>query len=191
MLKKKSIILATVLIIAASLLFGFAYDAVISAVERWEHPRDYAEFVTKARGQHQLFIPESLIFAVIKTESSFDPDAVSSDGAVGLMQLLPSTFEDISDNFLFENLPDEMIYDPETNIRYGVFYLSWLYPKYGNWDTVLAAYNAGLTNVNMWLEDPEYSDDGVTLKYIPLAETRAYVSRVRAAKETYERLYYN
>ncbi len=191
MIKKSTLTIAVVLIIATSLLFGFAYDGIVSAIERAEHPRAFAEFVTAAREEkNQMFIPESLIFAVIKTESDFDPDAVSPMGAAGLMQLMPDTFRDISDNFLGERLPDEMISDPETNIRYGVFYLSWLYySKFGNWDTVLAAYNAGIGNVYDWLDDPEFSDDGVTLKYIPIAETRAYVSRVRAAQETYERLY--
>ena len=76
------------------------------------------------------------------------------------------------------------------NIEIGTKYLAWLYLQFENWDTVYAAYNAGIGNVLEWLEDPEYSDDGKTLKYIPFAETRNYVRSVKAASDTYLRLYY-
>ena len=188
MLKKRTLIIAVTLIAILSVFFGFAYDKVIGAIELSEHPREFSEAVISASQSYG--VPEALIYAVIKTESSFDPDAVSFVGAVGLMQLLPDTFADLTKNFLREDLPPSNISDPATNIKYGTYYLSWLYSKFGNWETVAAAYNAGIGNVYSWLENPEYSDDGVTLKYIPISETRAYVRKVTEAKETYERLYY-
>jgi soluble lytic murein transglycosylase len=103
---------------------------------------------------------------------------------------MPSTFLDLTQNFLGENLPESALYDPTTNINYGVYYLSWLYSKFENWETVAAAYNAGLGVVYDWLDDPSYSDDGVNLKHIPIDETRAYVRKVTSARETYERLYF-
>ncbi len=187
MLKKKTLTIAIVCIIAASLIFGFVYDAVVTEIERAEHPRKFSEMVNSAADSYG--VPEELIYAVIKTESNFDPDAVSAAGAVGLMQLMPGTFEDITNNFLGEHLPPEKISDPATNIKYGVYYLSWLKSKLKDWNTVLAAYNKGIGDVYEWLETPEYSDDGETLKYIPVGETRAYVRKVSTAYETYKRLY--
>ena len=188
MIKKKTLISVLVILLIASIAFGFAYDAAVGAIERSEHPQKYADLVTSSANRYG--VPEAMIYAVIKTESNFDPDAVSRVGAMGLMQLMPSTFEDLTNNFLRENLSDDKISDPATNIKYGVYYLSWLYSKFGNWDTVAAAYNKGIGDVQKWLQNPEYSDDGVTLKYIPVSETRAYVRKVAEAKETYERLYY-
>ena len=188
MLKKRSLIITVVLIIAASLVFGFLYDGIITSIEKKEHPQKYNEYVSSASEKYG--VPEAFIYAVIKTESAFDPDAVSRAGAIGLMQLMPSTFEDLTNNFTREKLSADRIYDPATNIKYGVYYLSWLYSKFGDWNTVAAAYNCGIGDVLDWLASSEYSDDGKTLKYIPVAETRAYVRKVGAARETYERLYY-
>ena len=83
-----------------------------------------------------------------------------------------------------------MIYDPETNVRYGTFYLSLLYKRYENWETALAAYNAGPGEVDSWLEDEKYSSDGVSLKNIPYKETRLYVKKIIKASEKYLKLYY-
>ena len=188
MIKKKTLVIVLVVLLLASIAFGFAYDFAVGKIERAEHPREYADLVTSAANRYG--VPEAMIYAVIKTESSFDPNAVSRSGAMGLMQLMPSTFEDLTNNFLKENLESDNITDPATNIKYGVYYLSWLYSKFGNWETVAAAYNKGIGEVQKWLQNPEYSDDGITLKYIPASETRAYVRKVSDAKETYERLYY-
>jgi soluble lytic murein transglycosylase len=83
-----------------------------------------------------------------------------------------------------------MLYDPATNIKYGTYYLSYLYGVYARWPTVYAAYNAGPSAVDRWLEDKAYSDDGTNLEKIPYPETEAFVSRVERAAETYLRLYY-
>ena len=83
------------------------------------------------------------------------------------------------------------IYDPDTNIRYGVWYLSYLYGRFDSWDNAFAAYNAGPGNVSKWLKDSEYSSDGETLSYIPFKETRNYVVKVNRAIEVYDRLYYS
>ena len=138
-------------------------------------------------------MPETIIYAVIKAESNFDRTAVSSaePPALGLMQLQEETYEWVASYLLKETPSAFDIYDPETNIRNGTRYLAYLYGRFGNWDTVFAAYNAGPGNVSKWLEDSEYSDDGETLKYIPFKETRGYVEKVNRFRETYERLYYS
>lgn len=184
---------AVIIILLISVIFGILFDLVCTQIEYKIYPKEYGELVTKYAEEYG--VPEHIIYAVIKTESGFDSSTVSAAGAVGLMQLMPETFLDIANNFLSEDAADErLLYDPETNIRYGVFYLSWLYDKFENWDTVFAAYNGGIGNVNEWLSDPEYSDDGITLKSIPKNsngsyETRNYVKKVNKALKKYDELY--
>lgn len=132
-------------------------------------------------------VPKELVFAVIKVESGFDPEAESSVGALGLMQMMPKTFEWLTgEEHLDEQLAFEDLTDPEVSIRYGTYYLRYLYRKFENWDTVLAAYNGGEGNVAKWLADPEYSDGNGNLTYIPFEETRNYVEKVNRAMSKYE-----
>lgn len=154
----------------------------------YKRPEDIAAYVEKYADE--FGVPENLIYAVIKTESDFDSSAESSAGAVGLMQLSAITFDEITNYRLKEGLDIGMRYDPETNIRYGTYYLSRMFSRYGNWDTALAAYNAGLGNVDKWLENPDYGDSATsTLKYIPFTETRNYVKKVNRALAKYDKLY--
>ena len=105
------------------------------------------------------------------------------------MQLLPDTFKWLTDDVLFEHMEVGMLYDPETNIRYGTYYLSFLYDRYGSWDLVLAAYNGGPGNVDKWLENSDYADGEGGLKKIPFKETRQFVRRVNQAWKKYDTLY--
>ena len=185
----KGVMIAFIAVLAIGL--GFLADFLITCLEKNAYPREYAEYVevyAEAYG-----VPEGLVYAVIRTESSFDSGAVSPVGAVGLMQLMPSTFEWLTDDKLFEHLKSGMLYDPETNIKYGTYCLSFLYDRYGDWELALAAYNGGLGNVDKWLEDDRYADANGEggLKRIPFKETRQFVARVTDAWEMYERLYGN
>ena len=177
------IILLAILCVGA----GFLADFGITCIEKVTHPCDYAEYVEIYAEQYD--VSEAMVYAVIRSESDFESGAVSSQGAIGLMQILPDTFRWLTDEMLFEHLEDGMIYDPETNIRYGVFYLSYLYDLYGDWQLALAAYNAGPGNVGDWLKNPDYTDGEGGLKKIPVSETRKYVKRVNRAQKTYDRLY--
>lgn len=154
------------------------------------YPRHYTEYVTRYAEKYD--VPANLIYAVIDTESDFRADAISPVGAVGLMQLMPVTFEWLTEYQLRENLPARNISDPETNVRYGVFYLRWLYDRYGHWEEACAAYNAGHGKVDKWLQDSELTDkDGrLLLDRIPVSETRAYVKKVETAYNAYARLYH-
>jgi len=152
------------------------------------YPDAYNEPVRHWAAVYEL--PPDLIFAVIHTESGFDPAAVSRAGAAGLMQLMPDTFDWAQYRMSGgQSLEQEQLFDPEINIRYGVFTLTLLLELFPEEDTALAAYNAGQGKVRGWLDDPECSDDGVTLKYIKYPETRNYVKRVREAQAMYRALY--
>ena len=146
----------------------------------------YKEYIEKYSAQ--FGVPESVIYAVMKVESDFDKNAISSSNppAKGLMQITDETFMWIGNHLLKENANLFMIFDPETNIKYGTYLLSYLYGRFNNWDTVYAAYNAGLSRVNSWLKDPSYSDSNGNLTYIPFGETRAYVKKVAEFRIKYE-----
>lgn len=184
-LKNRRFVIGAVLLTA--LVVGIICETIHLAYRRAAYPREYSEFVSASAAE--FGVPEAVIYATIKTESGFDADAVSYAGAIGLMQLMPATFRWLTDDMLREGLDDSRISDPATNIRYGTYMLSWLYGIYGNWETVFAAYNAGVGNVNKWLGDPRYSFAGHLTK-IPFEETRKYVRRQKDNVRMYERLYY-
>lgn len=129
-----------------------------------------------------------LVSSLINVESSFNKNAVSNKGAKGLMQLTDSTATYIA-VMLGEDFFD--LFDAKTNIRYGSFYLSYLLNKFGNVKTALASYNAGEGNVKSWLKNPNYSDDGITLKNIPFIETDNYLKKIYKSLEKYQKLYGN
>jgi soluble lytic murein transglycosylase len=147
----------------------------------------FALFVTVCNKQYDEEIADavsdvgidfSLVKAVVCVESSFDEDAISFKGAIGLMQVLPSTA-----NFISDGVVD--LFDPQVNLAVGVKYLSYLLNKFNDEKTALAAYNAGEGRVLSWLNDKRYSSDAVSLRYIPFKETRNYVKRVLALKSFY------
>ena len=125
---------------------------------------------------------------VSKLESDFDPEAESPVGALGLMQMMPETFDWMQTHIGGEYDASALL-DPEISIKYGCALLRVLLNEYDNLATAVCAYNAGMGNVTSWLSDPAYSEDGVTLKEIPFEETRLYVQKVLQYKETYEKLY--
>lgn len=134
-------------------------------------------------------LDEALVYAVIKTESDFDPDATSAAKAKGLMQLTLPTFQWLQTK-TGEELSDELLYDEETNVRYGTLFLRLLTEEFGTTQEVLAAYHAGRGQVNRWLQDPEVSSDGKTLDHIPISETAHYVKKVTNAINRYRNLYH-
>lgn len=182
---KKTIVIISILILSAllSTLFGYLSDNV----SKMMNPLKYTQEVEKYSAMYD--VPEQIVYAIIKTESSYKPDAVSSKGAIGLMQITPDTFE-----WLCSKTGDDpnslLLYDPDTNIRYGTYFLSLLHNEYKVWDTVFAAYNAGRGRVNSWLDDEKYNNNGRLIN-IPYKETASYVKKVNSASELYERLYFS
>ncbi len=143
---------------------------------RLRYPLRYSEYVRVHAREHGL--DPALLAAVIYAESKFHADAQSSSGAIGLMQLTPSTAHGIAIRTGGSAFRTSDLYNPEINIRYGAWYLHDLFAKYHSERLVLAAYNAGQGNVDRWLAHGEP---------IQFAETRAYVSRVEHLKSVYAR----
>lgn len=153
------------------------------------YPEKYSEFVLPEAAKNNLE-PE-FVYAVIKAESDFNPEAVSKVGAMGLMQMTPSTFAWVQT--MMPSDPDyekEALFDPEISIRYGCKYLAWNIEQFGNLEAALCAYNAGPGNVSKWLENESYSSDGETLDYIPFQDTAAYVKNVMRYYAKYKELYH-
>ena len=165
--------IVTVLLVFLSLAL-LALFLAQSTVELRREKRESTYVQTARLAAAEFKVPLPLVLAVIRTESDFRPNAVSEAGACGLMQLLPDTFSFLREDIFGDDLPDSEIFDPTVNIRYGTYYLSYLFEKFGNWFTALAAYNAGEGRVSAWLKDKELAPDG-RLAIIPFSETAEYV----------------
>lgn len=150
------------------------------------YPTDYMEFVDQYAEQYNL--ERSVVFAVIKAESGFNENNRSKTGARGLMQVMPETGQWAAEIIGIENYSSDMLYDPDTNIYIGCWYLRYLLDMYNqNLSTALAAYNAGCGTVNKWLADERYSSDGETLDNVPYAETDGYVFKTLEYYDAYNR----
>jgi soluble lytic murein transglycosylase len=163
------------------ILGGFAlyvFETEPRWYERLRYPLRYEQIVTGHAENYHL--DPQLVAAVIYQESKFDAQAVSSSGAVGLMQLLPETAQGLADRTGGHGWHESDLVDPELNIRYGSWYLRHLLDKYDDERLALAAYNAGQTNVDRWRAQ------GVGIRF---PETRRYVARVQKLKEIYARAY--
>lgn len=150
-------------------------------------PIKYEEQVTKYAQENGL--DPFLVYAIINTESHFAPEAASDAGAVGLMQLLPSTAQWIAEKYDIAYSKEELT-DPELNIQLGCRYFAYLLEHFGGDEKLaITAYNGGPANVDKWLEDSQYSADGKTLTAIPYKETANYVKKVTVSYEIYKKIY--
>ena len=159
-------------------VFGYVNTASPPWYERLRYPLRYEAII---RGHARNYdLDAALLAAVIYQESKFDADVRSSSGAIGLMQLLPSTASGIAVRTGGSAFRHDDLYDPEINVRYGSWYLRHLLRKYDDEEAALAAYNAGQTNVDAWRREG---------RGIAFAETRHYVRRVRELKGIYRHAY--
>lgn len=166
------------------LLFIISFGLV--AVRTLDTRIDYEDEIIKYA---DLYKSDPLMIAsIINVESGFDKDAVSHLGAKGLMQIIPETGQWVADHLEID-YENELLFDPDYNIKLGAYYYEYLYEYYGSIDLALAAYNGGMGNVDSWLDDEEYSKDGHKLDYIPFEETRQYVDKVKNVYDTYSFLY--
>lgn len=149
---------------------------------------EFEELVTQYSSEFD--IDPYLVYAVIKTESGFEPDAISNVGARGLMQIMNDTFDWIKLKLQDDNSKsfDDM-FIPAENIRYGCFLLSYLYKEFQVYETAIAAYHAGRTATAKWLTNQDYSDDGYSLNKIPIKDTNHYVNKVMKAFNIYKKIY--
>jgi len=151
-------------------------------------PYKYQEYVDTYSAEYNL--DPLFVLAVIKTESKFDEDAKSHKNAVGLMQITVQTAEWAAKEMGYSTFSKEDLYDEKYNIRMGCWYLRRLNDMFnGDLDLTIAAYNAGPTNVQSWLQDEKYSSNGKSIDYIPFGETKKYVDKVNTYYQVYEYFY--
>ncbi|WP_428354066.1 transglycosylase SLT domain-containing protein [Methyloprofundus sp.] len=149
-------------------------------------PIDYAEKIQQNAQIHQL--DTSIIYALIRRESMFDPKAGSPVGAMGLMQIMPGTGKQIAKEMNYPWRSKMVLLQPSLNLKFGAYYYKQMLDKFdGHFALAAAAYNAGPHNVTKWLRiDRDYAAD-IWIETIPYKETRAYV----AAVLTYALIYQN
>ena len=152
------------------------------------YPIEHKEIIIKYGQMHN--VDPLLLAALIKTESNFEPRAESRKGAKGLMQITPSTGEWIAKTIGVNDFNEDMLFDPETNIMLGSWYIEHLTNYYkGSFELVFAAYNGGRGNVDKWLKDKNLSSDGITLDTIPFSETKNYLEKLRKNYNIYKIIY--
>lgn len=180
------------LLLGFGVVFGAFFAYFLSQNEqvqrRYFYPYPYqslVELYADANG-----VDSALVASVIMNESRFKNDVHSPRGAIGLMQIMPETAEWIAHELGDEAFSLEKLHDPETNIRYGVWYLAELKRAFaGNDILVLAAYNAGRGTVQEWMEEGGWPWTFRAVDKIPYPETRSYVKNVLQNRIRYERLY--
>jgi soluble lytic murein transglycosylase len=172
--------LAVGAVLIAAVAAGFVYLRAGEPpwIQRIHYPLRYEQIVRGHARNYRL--DPALLAAVIYQESKFKPDAKSSSGAIGLMQLQPETAKGIAIRTGGSRFQTSDLYNPEINIRYGSWYLRHLLSKYDDEKLALAAYNAGQRNVDTWRAEG---------KGIQFSETRAYVDRVEHLKGVYRDAY--
>ena len=197
-------ILASLAVVCAVALFGVKLyfnarqqqviaqreEQRLSQLER--HPLLYRDLIESVSSRYNL--SPAFVAAIILNESSFKPTATSHVDARGLMQLMDDTASWIytklgwDEPYHFDDL-----YEPEINVEYGCWYLNFLSERFrGDPILVAAAFHAGQTEVQNWLNDGQYSFDGLTLRVQDMMDgpTKQYVERVLKAYAVYKRLYY-
>ena len=178
-------ILAMLLVGALSMgLVNLPSIKPVEMVQRYLFPIEHRDEILDSSSRHG--VDPLLVCAIVKCESDWNDDALSDAGAVGLMQLMPSTSQELADF----GLVDVWGYDPAnltdaaTNIEYGCPYLAQLQAQLGSKDEVIAAYNAGPGSVAAWL-----AEGGDIAEVIAFPETALYLKRVQDSYDAYRRLY--
>lgn len=178
--------LLILLAVAAGIWFGVPRLLVLL------FPLPYADVVGKYSEEYR--IDPFLVVAIMRVESSFDPQAHSHQGALGLMQVMPSTAQEVASGVDGLDLsdPEKDLLRPEINVRIGIMYLDDLRRQFGDdWPVILAAYNGGRGRVDRWLKEGQWDGRLETLGSLPYAETRRYVQKVLRMQAWYHRVYRN
>jgi soluble lytic murein transglycosylase len=155
-----------------------------AGIVRFFVPISYQESIVYYAEQNKL--DPFLLAAVIKTESNFNSQAVSSKGACGLMQIMPDTGQWILKQMGEPSTGKDPLFDPNTNIKLGSWYLATLAGEFQNdYVLTLAAYNSGPGNVREWLAAGSFNGEVTEISQIPYPETRSFVQKVLKYQKIY------
>ncbi|MDR1753373.1 MAG: lytic transglycosylase domain-containing protein [Eubacterium sp.] len=183
-----AIIMIVLIVMVLALLFKKAADYLDMQYKIMSHPLQYESAIES--GAIKNDVDKYLVYAMVKTESSFNPKSESNVGARGLMQIMEDTFDWLKMKQGSENDEFSGMYDPEKNVEYGTYYIGYLIRYFeGDRKCAVAAYHAGISSVESWLKNPECSRDGFALDVIPKSDTAHYVDKIYKAYDTYIMLY--
>lgn len=172
-----------IIVILLLIIIAIFWKPLLKIVYKTEY-KEYVEKYAKEEG-----IDPMLVYAVIKAESNFKEGATSNKGALGLMQLMDNTAKEVAENILMEYESGTTLYNPEKNIKLGITYYKTLKDEFGNDEIALTAYNAGIGNVNKWIDDGIIKEDGTDIENIPFKETNTYVRKTLKDYDIYKMLY--
>lgn len=156
------------------------------------YPRNYSAHIQEFSERYE--IEPSVVYAMVRSESFFDPDVQSSAGAIGLTQLMEFTGGDIARKLKVQNYD---LTDPEVNLQFGTYYLAELVRRCdGSMLQGFFSYNAGITRVRRWVQSSmiefgkkENMPSDLFLETVPFAETREYGRKLAGAAVMYEWIY--
>jgi soluble lytic murein transglycosylase len=180
-MKKKSLAITIGVLIIVVILGIISYIYLPKMLSDILYPLEYQEYIIKYSKEYNL--DPYLVSGVIFTESHFNKDSVSRVGARGLMQIMPATGATIAKRLDDSTYTTDKLFDPETNIRYGCWYLRYLMDNYNNEvNPTLAGYNGGGAVGDRYVVSREAG--------VP-AETQGFIKKVNSARDVYAKLYPN
>lgn len=179
------------IILLTLILIVLIFLSSVYILKNFFYPTKHFDIIKSESSKNN--IDPYLILSIIKTESGFNQNAISNKKAKGLMQIMDSTAKEINNNINVTDTIDDNIYNIDINIALGCKYFSTLINKYsGNYYLAICAYNAGMGNVDKWIEQGLISDkldEHKNVKDIPFPQTRNYLNKVVSTYEMYRLLY--
>lgn len=179
--------LITLLILASIIFILFKVIKIDDIIMKKLYPLKYSEYVQKYAEEYNM--DKYMVYAIIKAESNFKENAKSSSNAIGLMQIMETTAIETANKMDLE-VTEEELFKPETNIKIGLKYFTYLLNHYNNnYPLAIIAYNAGMGNVDSWIKNGTIKEDGTDIENVPYKETNNYVRKILRDYEIYKGLY--
>lgn len=190
-LNKKKVIIVLILIVLILIVLCAAIAVVAPPkIIKLIYKKEYSEYVEKYSEEYG--VDKNLVYAVIKAESNFNSDAKSGKDAIGLMQLIKSTAQEVAKKAglqISNGEMEEQLLNPDININIGTKYLSYLIDRYKNVEIAVTAYNAGIGTVDNWIEKGIIKADGSDIENVPYKETNNYVRKILRDYKIYSNTY--
>ena len=164
------------------------FDGDTAPVWFYSYPAGYSQIIKNYTVKYQL--DPFILYSLILQESRYKPDAVSNAGALGIMQIMPSTASRVAKSIDLTPFSSQILMDPQINLGIGTWYFKQLMVKYkGNYVLSLAAYNAGEKSVDQWLAHSTDCNTDEFIEDIPFPETRHYVKSILSNLVAYSMIY--
>ena len=181
----KFLIIIIIILLIYFLLFKiFKIDKVIM---KKIYPLKYSEYVEKYSKEYK--IDSYLVYAIIKAESNFKENAESTSNAIGLMQIMKTTAFEMASKIDL-SIQEKDLFNPDLNINIGLMYFRSLLDKYNNnINLAIIAYNAGIGNVDKWIQDWVINGNGEDIENVPFKETNNYARKILRDYDIYKKLY--